>query len=176
MTNAPRVALLLAACSFCGPLVASEPTFTITPNRSRDFVVVESMGNEALFSVHSATGIGEAKIRRNGNQWPTRVVLRFYLRGLENLRLSNGKTTLHAEVASHGEPRHCTIAMVDTDQKETQLEPSSPFWMAIELPRDNVPATEPNALKGAYFQMRLPPGFFRDNPSAITMKWIDFYR
>lgn len=52
--------------------------------------------------VRSASGIGQATVVLTSPRRPGHLVLRFYLQGLEHLRLAYGETVISASVASWG--------------------------------------------------------------------------
>ena len=48
--------------------------------------------------------------------------------------------------------------------------------MAIRMVGSDGKPAKGIPLKGGFFEMQLPRGFFEDNPKSITVNWIDFYR
>ncbi len=148
--------------------------FSITTKRSEDNVEVETGNEKAIFSIHSPFGISNAVIERIDDKWPDAVTLRFHLKGLENLRLTNGKVTLEASVLSHDAKSSVRLWM--DKNEDAPLDTTSPFWMEIRMfGSDGNPATQ-IPLKDGYFEMKFPKAFFDDNPKSITISWIDFYR
>jgi hypothetical protein len=60
---------------------------------------VKAEKDKTVFSVKSPLGISQAVIERMEHEWPKSVVLRLHLKGLSNLRASNGKVRLDAAVS-----------------------------------------------------------------------------
>ncbi|SMP41557.1 hypothetical protein SAMN06265222_101609 [Neorhodopirellula lusitana] len=76
----------------------------ITTKREGDKTEVTLEQNKAVISVRSPVGISQAIIVRIGNHWPTTVMLRLRLNGLEHLKVTNGDDALEAAVSSqHGQ-------------------------------------------------------------------------
>jgi hypothetical protein len=151
-----------------------EAQFKITTKRKDDTVEVQANKGRTVFSVKSPFGIGQAVIERQEDTWPKAVVLRLHLKGLENFRASNGKTTLNA-VASiqDGKPQ---VRLWKDRKEDAPLDEKSPFWMAIRILGSDGKPADRMPLKDGYFEMVLPRAFFEGNPKAIALNWIDFYR
>jgi type 1 glutamine amidotransferase len=149
--------------------------FKITTKNAADRVVASIDGDTALFWITSPRGIGRATIERVGRQWPKRVSVRMYLRGLEGFRArGGGETTLEASVLSHS--GHRRLLNLREKGQEKAIGQHSPYWMEIKaldargkpikgLPRD-----------GGYLKMVLPKVLFQGNPKTLSLGWIDFYR
>ncbi len=102
------------------------------------------------------------------------VVMRLQLKGLENLRIANGKETLKATVSSHTEkPR---VRLWKDKKEEALLDSKSPYWMEIRYIGGDGKPTSAVPFQVGYFEMQLPKAFLEDNPKSITVHWIDFYR
>jgi hypothetical protein len=148
--------------------------FKITTKKADDSVEVRVEKGRTVFAVKSPFGISQAVIERVEGKWPEAVVLRLYLKGLENFRASNGKVTLKAAVSV--QDGKFKVRLWKDRKEDAPLDKKSPFWMDIRiLGSDGKPARQ-IPLKGGYFEMRLPRAFFEGNPKAITLTWIDFYR
>jgi hypothetical protein len=130
--------------------------------------------DRVIFSVHSPFGLSHALIERADKTWPDAVVLRLHLKGLEKFQVANGKVRLESSVSiREGKP----LVRVWKDGKEDMpLNAKSPYWIPVRvLDGEGKPAKE-MALKSGYFEMHLPRTLFDDNPTTITLNWIDFYR
>jgi hypothetical protein len=130
-----------------------------------------TVGQRSEWAVTSPRGIGSATIERAGAAcWPEAVVLRMHLKGLETLRVSNGRVTLEvaASSARDGEVR----ASLRSGKREQPIGPEHPYWPKVRItdPDGNVP------FEGGHFEITLPPKLFEDDPERITLQWIDFYR
>src|SRR5262245_61188945 len=84
-------------------LIAADeaPRFKTTTTKAEDAVTMQSEAGKVVFLVRSVSGIGGAVIERTGAKWPEAVVLKLQLKGLENLVLANGTTSLGAAVSSN---------------------------------------------------------------------------
>jgi len=135
-------------------------------------VEVKADAGKAHFSVQSPFGISQATIERSGNKWPTTVMLRLHLKGLENLKVANGKDTLEAAVSG----QDAKVRLWKDSKEDSPLDSKHPFWMQIRLiGKDGKPVTT-IPLQDGYFEMQLPKALFEDNPKSITLNWFDFYR
>src|SRR4051794_20715125 len=79
--------------------------FRVTTRKPDDRVTVGLQGDRALFTVLSPSGIGGATITRQGKRWSGSMVHRLRLRGMERLRVGDGKVILFASVSSSGDHR-----------------------------------------------------------------------
>lgn len=151
--------------------------FKITTKRSDDKVDLYptvDKGSIAIFSIRSPTGISNATIERTESEWKQPIVIRLHLKGLENLRITNGKTILEASVSSHDE--NSRVRLWKDKDEDKPLDPKNPYWIEIRMmDRDGRP-TSAIPLHDGYFEMQLPKAMFEDNPKSITISWIDFYR
>lgn len=156
----------------CVTTCEDDPPLKITTKRDDDKAEVAFEQDKAVVSVQSPLGISQAIIKRGDNKWPTSVMLRLHLKGLENFKVTNGNVTVEAALSSQdGKVR------LWKDNDETQLlDAKHPYWMEIRMVgKDGKPAkTIP--LKDGYFEMQLPKALFEDHPNSITLNWIDFYR
>jgi hypothetical protein len=153
---------------------AAPAKFKITTKRKDDTVEVQADKDKTLFIIKSPFGISQAVIEREGEKWADAVALRLHLKGLENVRASNGKVTLDAAVAI--QEGKANVRLWKDGKEDAPLDEKSPFWMEIRMVGgDGKPAKE-IPLKDGYFEMALPKAFFKGNPKSITVNWIDFYR
>ncbi len=172
----PAFVALILLVGASAVAVASDPPpkFKITTKRKDDTVEVRAEKDRTVFSIKSPFGICQAVIERKGEKWPEAVVLRLHLKGLENLRASNGKVTLDAAVSvQDSKPK---MRLWKDGKEDALLDEKSPFWMDVRiLNGDGKPAKE-LPLKDGCFEMALPRAFFEGNPKAMTLNWTDFYR
>lgn len=149
-----------------------ESLFKIKTKRDNDKIEVTVRNNKAILSVHSPFGISQAVIERSDETWPDSVILRFHLKGLEGLKISNGKTTVEAAVSSHDS----TVRLWADGKEDSPLDSTSQHWMEIRLiGKDGKPTTR-IPLDDGYFEMQLPRPLLEGNLKSITLNWIDFYR
>ncbi|QDS94296.1 hypothetical protein FF011L_30750 [Roseimaritima multifibrata] len=135
-------------------------------------------------SIQSVSGIGRAVIRRKSQSWPTTVLLRLHLNGLENFRVSNGQVTIGAAVSNASPTKYRVWNEAD---EATSVTDKDPLWIKIkqpiERPEANLAPRDAEPLEGPgannvkpFFQIELPPALFKNNPSSLQIEWIDFYR
>ncbi|MBA4017759.1 MAG: hypothetical protein C0483_11345 [Pirellula sp.] len=138
-------------------------------------MAVEVHKANALISIRSPVGISDAVIERSSEPWSEHLVLRLHLKGLENLRISNGKVTLDAAVSSQDDDMN-RVRLWRDGKEDSPLDATSPCWMEISLVGRDGKSTKEIPLNDGYFEMKLPRPIFEGNPKSITVSWIDFYR
>jgi len=149
-----------------------DPRFRITTKREDDKVEVTVEKDKAAISIRSPFGISQAIIERHENRWPTSVMLRLHLKGLENFKVTNGNVTLEAALSSQdGKVRIWKDSMEDQS-----LDARHPYWMDIRMIGKDGKPVKTIPLKDGYCEIQLPKALFEDNPKSITVNWIDFYR
>ena len=146
--------------------------FRITTKRDDDRVEAKVDEGKAHVSVRSPFGISQAVIERSGKHWPEIVTLRLHLKGLENLKVTNGKDTVEAAVSS----QHGKVRLWMNCKEDSPLDAKSPYWMEIRIVRKDGKPVKTIPLKNGYFEMQLPKALFEGNPRSISVRWIDFYR
>lgn len=146
--------------------------FKITTKRDDDKVEVAFAQGKTVISVHSPLGISQAIIQRSDNKWPTSVMLRLHLKGLENFKVTNGNVTLETALSTqNGKVR------LWKDNNEAQLlDARHPYGMDIRRVGKDGKPVKAIPLKDGYFEIQLPKALFEDHPNSITLNWIDFYR
>jgi hypothetical protein len=156
-----------------GALRDGIPSFKVRTKRDDDRVNVKFENDKVIFSIHSPFGNSQATIEPKGGKRPDAVVLRLYLKGLENFKVTNGKVTLEGSASlQNGKPR---VRLWKDGQKDMPLDAESPYWIDVRfLDGDGKPANETPLTNGG-FELMLPKAFVEDNP-RITVGWIDFYR
>ncbi len=148
----------------------SEPPMYEIRTKSADHVEVHVGENAATFAVRSPSGIGRATITLLKEPWPENVAVRFYLRGLESFRISQGKMQLTGSVSSHsGNPSRLELS---EDGKERKHEPGTSIRVfdSRGKPAQGLPG------EGGYFEIALPRALFEGRSKSLTLQWIDFYR
>lgn len=156
----------------CVSAYGDDPLFKITTKRDDDKVEVKVEDGNAIFSVQSSFGISQATIERRGDNWPTSVTVRLHLKGLENLKITNGKETLKASVSS----QDAKVRLWKDGEEDSPLDSKHPYWMEVRLVGKDGEPVKTIPLKDGYFEMQLPKALFEHNPPSITLHWIDFYR
>jgi len=168
----PALLLLGITASVNVAAEGDQPRFKITTKKQDDTVEVRADKDKALFIVKSPSGISQAVSERQDGAWPKTIILRLHLKGLESFRASNGKVTLDAAVSS----QTGKVRLWKAGKENALLNEKSPFWTDIRIVGgDGKPARE-LPLKDGYVEVTLPRALFEENPKAITVGWIDFYR
>ena len=150
------------------------PTFDIKTKKPADQIKVKIEKGTATIEVSSQSGIGGATVTLTEGKWPTTVVLRLHLSGMESLTISNGKIKLSASVLSHS--GHSRLLAVVEDGKEKKVEKGSPYWTEVRAfdstgkPVPGLPGS------GGYFEITLPKALLEGQPKSLNLEWIDFYR
>lgn len=150
--------------------LAGEPAFTITTKKPADQVKVTVENGTATLDVTSPSGIGGATVTLPKGEWPTTIILRLHLSGLESFAVSNGKIKLTGSVLSHsGNTKRLYLTEIgngDEREPSTQIN----IFDAQGKPANGLPA------KGGYFEIRLPRALLESEPKSLELGWIDFYR
>jgi hypothetical protein len=156
-------------CSAAEPNEA-EPPLTAKVGRDDSRIEISSKGDAVVLDVSSPFGIDKATIRRKGERWPTTILIRLHLKGLESFKAASGDDTVEWSVSSTGD--HAARAALWRDGKEIALPPDHPLYSAVRIQESDgkIP------LKRGYFEISLPKPLFADNPAEIEVRWIDFYR
>lgn len=149
-----------------------ESQFQITTKRADDMVDVEIKNASMVFSVHSPSGISQSVIESTDGTWPDTVMLQLHLKGLENLKISNGKVTIEAAVSS----QDGQVRLWMDGKEDSLLDSMSPYWIQVRIAgKDGKPETT-IPLEDGYFEIPFPKTLLENNPKSITVNWIDFYR
>jgi hypothetical protein len=171
ITLAGLIVLVAGSCHDERP----EARFRVTTRKAVDRVTVGIQRERAIVNVASPGGIGGSTIENVGERWPGEIILRLRLRGLEWLRVGNGKELLTVSVSSVGD-HQVTRSLVEEGKQEVPIERSSPFWTEIHMldaqghPAGKIP------LEDRVFEVTVPRALLASNPRALTLDWIDFYR
>ena len=111
--------------------------------------------------ITSPTGIGSTAIEKVAGQWPSGIMLRLHVKGLENFKWRFADTTIEVSVSGHGDS-----ATYETSEKAGSsgtLKPGDPDWIAV-TPGEN------------YFDLKASTAFLKSGQNKFTIEWIDFYR
>jgi SAM-dependent methyltransferase len=145
----------------------------ITTRKEEDKVTAQLKDGKMIYTIASPSGIGAASITP-WKGWAKNVVLRLNLRGLESIKVSNGRVDLRASVLSHsGNPRLLTVKAEDGDKK---VEQGSDYWTEVRAFDAKGKPVEGLPGEGGYFELELPSALLDGPPRSLTIDWIDFYR
>jgi len=127
--------------------------------------------DDVSIDIFSASGIGQAAFEFVSAQMPKRIIMRFHLRGLEELRFAYGETIVSASIASTGEQGIRQSMSRAGERPMETLTSSSSFWMKMRVAsRDQIP------LREGYIEVEAPEDFFKSGARKASIDWIDFYR
>ena len=117
---------------------------------TRKIKIIEKT-DSVVFEVRDQFGIGKGSLISKNKKWPDKVILRFYLSGLEGLTAKiKGKTLAEEELK---------IRMLDS--KGNSLKGRYLLKGSKKIP--------------GYFEIELPQSKLMDT-RQIELRWIDFYR
>lgn len=170
------VAVVVSLCTISPAAAADDATsnYKISTKHPADRVDFAVEADATVISVRSPGGIGEATLEPIGTKWPAKIVLRLYLNGLEEFRISNGTTKLSVSVASSAQtPR---VRIWKDDQEATPLGPNDRFRIGVRMLDEQRQPTDELPLKSGSIELALPPSLFEQQPKSLTLRWIDFYR
>lgn len=159
------------------PVAAADdptPPYRITTKHQADRVTVAAETDRTVITVRSPGGIGDATIERPDAEWPAKLLVRLHLRGLEELRISNGTTTLGISVASSSQTP--PVRVWKGDRETSPLGPRDRLWIDVRMLDEKRQPTKVIPLKAGWFELALPPALLEPQPKAITLRWIDFHR
>jgi len=72
--------------------------------------------------------------------------------------------------------REAVRAAPEGRQEDAHPDAKGRFWMDVRMVGGGGKPTKRIPLKDGYIGMRLPEGFFENDPRSIQVCWIDFYR
>ena len=158
----------------CGRPPHGSAGWRITPDRSEDRVAARNEGGRARIDVSSPRGIGSASIRILAAERPREIVLRFHLRGLEELRFEYDSTAVVVSLPT-GAPGTVIEEVRIPGRPARRLAGGGPHWMAVQ-PRhaDGSPAERPQP--DGWIEVHVPEDFVNGNADAFRIVWVDFYR
>lgn len=114
-------------------------------------------------------------IERTGDEWPSKLVLRLHLRGLDGVKVQTKSAELSASYALTRDPPQI-VSLRRGDDEDVHLKPGDPNYPEIRLiGNDGRPKTK-IPLEDGYFELPLPRAIVDDNSPSVTIHWIDFYR
>ena len=118
--------------------------------KTRKIKIIEKT-DSVVFEVRDQFGIGKGSLISKNRKWPDKVILRFYLSGLEGLTAKiKGKTLVKEDLK---------IRMLDS--KGNPLKGRYLLKGSKKIP--------------GYYEIELPQSKLIDAPQ-IDLRWIDFYR
>ena len=153
-------ALSLAACA---PSTASNENavYNAVPLKGDPHVTFNPTAGTLLIDITSPTGIGSTRIEKTAGQWPSKIVMRLHVKGLESFKFRYADVIVAVNVSTHGDQ---TVS--ETYQQGGQtgtLSAGNPYWIAVTRGPE-------------YFDLEAPARFYKSGETKFTIEWIDFYR
>lgn len=164
------IAIELAACAVS---IQSPTALKAVPTKGDPQIVFSITSSTAIIDIVSPTGIGGAAIEKTGGQWPPKVLMRFHLNGLEDLKFTYGDKTMAVSVSSTGDNTVRESAIIS--DSETPIKNDSPYWMAVNIvSKDGSAGKIP--LEDGLIEVTAAADFLRSGNTQFSIEWIDFYR
>ncbi|MCL4859065.1 MAG: hypothetical protein KJZ93_06645 [Caldilineaceae bacterium] len=171
----PTCLLLAASLAACGMLAADGKLAVVAVARDDDRITWAVSEDRVRFDIYSTSGIGRATVHMVADPYPAQIVLRFHLRGLEELRFVYQTTVISVAVASIGERAvHQQVALGEGEAQT--IAPDSPYWMKTTLGMDQPPSSNPGSSIDGYVDVELPSNFLQGEETTFSIAWIDFFR
>jgi hypothetical protein len=167
----PCVAVML--CGAACKIFQNREAMVKIISRQDDARLATRLENEAaIIEIFSASGIGAAVFEFIPGLLPPKILLRFHLRGLEELRFAYGETEVKASIASTSDNAIRQSISRAGEKPMEMLTANSPFWMKLRVAsRDQkIP------LREGYIEVEAPADFLRSGARQVKIHWIDFYR
>jgi hypothetical protein len=156
-----------------GPTAMRTPiTLKIDHERQDTRTAVEADADLAIVQIFSSSGIGSADIEVTSAALPQKILLRFHLRGLEELRFTYGDTSVTAAVSSAGDKTAHQSQL--SNGQEHSVSEGSPYWMPIRVVPGAADATLPP--QESYIEVEAPADFITRGQRKFSIHWVDFYR
>lgn len=149
----------------------------VTLDKSDDTADVILEDDQAIIDVRSASGIGGLHAALVAGDWPSVVVVRLHLKGLERMEIGYGQFLIVSGFSSTSEPAPLpsVYAISEAGGSEPVIDADKGFYPTIHVvPAEGSQPAIP--LQNGYFEVALPPDFYIGQPDAFTLQWIDFYR
>lgn len=168
------VVFLAAICDERSSRSEQSTPFNVTTKRTDDRVDAKLVDNKLLLSIHSPFGISRAVIDRASQTWPESIIVRLHLKGLEKFKVATEKVKLEGSVSIQDGK---TVPRIWKNGNEDDLlDAKSPYWIKTRVVTGDGDQAKEFPLVRGYFELRLTDAILRDNPTSITIEWIDFYR
>ena len=147
----------------------------ITTEGEQTKVMMQPVGNTAVFDITSPTGIGGATVQLSSGEWMSAITLRFHLNGLEEMTLTYGEPTAETAATTINLNISSTDSQVYQSINDTLIDEDSPYWLDVSLLNEDGSAGQV-PLQNGTIEVTLPSDFHTQNPNSFHISWIDFYR
>ncbi len=167
------IILVLVSCS---AQEQRQPSLTvITTEGDQTKVVMQPVGDTAVFDITSPSGIGGATVQLSSGEWLPTIVLRFHLNGLEEMTLTYGEPTAETAATTIALNISSTDSQIYQSTNDEPIDEGSPYWLDVSLLNEDG-TTGQIPLQNGTIEVTLPPDFHAQNPISFHIRWIDFYR
>ena len=128
------------------------------------------MDGRLVLDVHSPTGIGHASVRRLVSRWPSEVVLRLHVGGLERLHVKTAKAMF--ELSVHARRTGKALVRLSNEAGRQRLDPAlaDPPYVTWRV------ETAADGSRAGYFEVPVHGRLLEDNPVELRLHWVDFFR
>ena len=104
-----------------------------TDREDAQFSVITD-GNTGTVDILSESGIGRGQVDLVSGQWPERLILRFYMSGLEGMQFHYGDVTVSVSVNSSGQ---VIQSVTINEEKQRPISQESRYWMPVHIVASN---------------------------------------
>ena len=160
-----------------GRPAAGDVTVELTGSgKGGDRIEAGSREGAVILDVYSESGIGRAAVSPGPQGWPSGLVFRLHLRGLESFSVQFGEFHLDSSVLSRAPyGQACEFQGGRGPDGTTRVTEASPYWMsAVMVTEDDASRNIP--LEEGYFEVTVPRAVLKRDPEMLRVQWIDFYR
>ena len=147
------------------------PGVTVLPGRGDPRVSVEVYPNQVVLDIESPRGIGGSIVELSTKMRPKRLLLRFHLRGLEELRFTYNERTTVVALASTGSRE--VREQLHQGGAERTLAPGDAHWMTVRIGGSASTAAGPN---DGVIDVEAPKEFLASGARRFTIEWVDYFR
>ena len=165
--------LLISCAGIPVSAQSGEPVFLVTTKNKDDQVNIQYENGIASIDIHSPSGIGSATFALESGSMPAEIILRLYLKGLEEFRLKSAEASISVSVSSSDAFNFHNQKIISAGSASPIL-PGHPFWMKIAIVSDQAEKKIP--LEEGYFEIAIPKEFIRQAGTSFEIEWVDFYR
>ena len=161
-----RLVILVMLASWltaCAMRTAGDERWLVIPDQTNNQIRLTTVDQATVFDIFSERGIGRANVQWMSGDYPARILLRFHLRGLEELRVTYAATTITLSIPSTGAGNVQQQVTTATPGENQPVTPTSPYWMKTVVTAD-------------WIEVELPPTFLQGRYTGFTVQWIDFFR
>lgn len=144
------------------------------PGKADARLTVAINNDSALVEIFSVSGIGRADLEAAAPALPQKLILRFHLRGLEELRFAYDEKIIALSLSSA--PEQGVRQTLQQGGGQTQsLTAQSPYWMKVRVVAPEG-EKDKRPLPAGYIEVEAPPDFLAGQHRKASLHWIDFYR